>query len=287
MPQGPSLLHQSALPSKASQHAAGVREEATDRGGQQLEASAAGEARAHPGRVGDTRPESKAEEEQERGDAHGAGTLLGRKLKRGKKRKPASQLQRVQAEVQAKKASPVAADCTADDPQPAALHNWPHQPHCIPDSVASTCACAVPACAATGRKLLRSQFASQQSMCQRRRQSRGSGRNEGGALKSMLARWLRRNSGASSTLRCCASGHSRGSLSCATAWTRFLASCKPRPPKADKRIGQMQAGASQIFWQSMTYCKRCMAMSHSPAAIRLNTAFPFRPFQKAFPPLRR
>ena len=119
MPRGPSLLHQSAAPSSVSQRAPGVGGATTDPGRQQLEASAAGKAHAHPDRAGDLRAESKAErkQEQERGDAHGAETPLGQKLKRGKKRKPASQLQRVQAEVQAKKASPVAAECTADDLQ--------------------------------------------------------------------------------------------------------------------------------------------------------------------------
>ena len=49
--------------------------------------------------------EDGTEAEYEHGSGHKEEGPLGRKQKRGKKRKPESQLQRMQAQVQAKKAS--------------------------------------------------------------------------------------------------------------------------------------------------------------------------------------
>ena len=82
VPRGPSEQHQSSDPIIASLDAADVRE--TGKSGAQSK--------------------SEREHEHEHEEGHNTEAALSRKQKRGK-RKPASQLQRVQAEVQAKKAS--------------------------------------------------------------------------------------------------------------------------------------------------------------------------------------
>lgn len=109
VPQEPSVQHQSSDLINASLEAANIREAAAGAGSQQPEASAAGPRHAYQGIAGnggaDSKSERESEQEQEHEEGHRTEAALGRKQKRGKKRKPASQLQRVQAEVQAKKAS--------------------------------------------------------------------------------------------------------------------------------------------------------------------------------------
>ena len=107
MPRDSSLQHLKGTLAHASQEAAGV--ETARHRGHHLESSAADqETLEHTRADADTaeiKSERKREHEHEHGEGHKAAAPLGRKQMRGKRKKPASQLQRVQAEVQAKKAS--------------------------------------------------------------------------------------------------------------------------------------------------------------------------------------
>ena len=103
------MQQQSVGPVSAALEGTGVRPATADPERRQPEASAAGGQHAHQGRADNgrakTSSERKHEDERQQGEGHKAEAALGHKQKRGKKKKPASQLQRVQAEVQATKAS--------------------------------------------------------------------------------------------------------------------------------------------------------------------------------------
>ena len=109
VPQGPSSQYQNSDPVSAASEGTGIRKAPADPGRHQPEASAAGGRHAHQGRADNGRAktncEHEHEDERQHKEGHKTEAQLGQKQKRGEKKKPASQLQRVQAEVQAKKAS--------------------------------------------------------------------------------------------------------------------------------------------------------------------------------------
>ena len=103
IPRGDSSHSRKGDSIHASQGAAGGETAAPQR--PQFQASLAGQDSAKQDRADSNRAETTPGHEHESEEAHKAEGPLGRKQKRGKKKKPVSQLQRVQAEVQAKKAS--------------------------------------------------------------------------------------------------------------------------------------------------------------------------------------
>ena len=104
-PRGDSSHSRKGDSIHASRSAGGGETAAPQR--HQSKMSSAGQDSAKRDRGGSDRAETDLEHdsEHEHEEEHSADEPLGRKQKRGKKKKPASQLQRVQAEVQSKKAS--------------------------------------------------------------------------------------------------------------------------------------------------------------------------------------
>lgn len=87
-----------------------------------------------------------------------------------------------------------------------------------------------------------------QGLCWCRMQSRESERRGGRTSRSTQGRWLNQKRGGSSTPSCCASAPIRDSLSCATAWTSFSASCSQKQPSIETQILVcIETGAQEII----------------------------------------